>query len=678
MPLKPGKSKATVSGNISELMATGKYRQRQAVAIALSNARRHPKMAGGGIADFENPLQPEENLDPPGPMRMIQKPGLEGMLPIGGQPAGLAGVPMPSRLPMDYASRMARAKEMGFDTNVYHATGADIQQFDNAKSQRQAYGAATHVAEHPNLANVFASQFREGARIMPLKVRLGKVADAQTYKKFADENNWDMRATTAALQAAGYDSVKYSHGQYYNVVDGKLIAAKEGEDTSYAILNPKNIRSHAAQFDPAKSEDADIMFARGGIAAHKSSGAASNKSFVRLTQRLLADKGLYTGKIDGIAGTNTRAAITAFQKAAGLPVTGTVTADTLDALKSPPLPRPRPASGIAGMGEMVPTTGGINLAPDAPFVSADKEGDLSAMMAARINRNWDEQAQKDSLGQYYDARKADLLNQGPPLPSRRDFTSEPTMTAMPGLAGAVAASSRAVHPAFGNADIARTGRDTGMMSPTDEMLLRGKAATLGGHDPTEQADPYAARRTHAPRFFSGPGTGEVSPTVTGGFAKGGIAKVPSFKPPKPVHVGMIHSATPGRTDRLPMAVPKDSYVIPADVVGGMGQGNSTAGSKIINDMLHPHRMKLRLVGARHKPATVFGGHPHAMATGGSAPDSEPVDIIAAGGEMVVPPDDVFAVGGGDMKEGHRIMSQFVTNARQQIARRMLRLPEPKS
>jgi len=47
-----------------------------------------------------------------------------------------------------------------------------------------------------------------------------------------------------------------------------------------------------------------------------------------------------------------------------------------------------------------------------------------------------------------------------------------------------------------------------------------------------------------------------------------------------VHDGPIHSSVAGRTDHLPMHVASGSYVIPADIISALGEGNSMAGFKV--------------------------------------------------------------------------------------------------
>src|ERR1700744_3631855 len=54
----------------------------------------------------------------------------------------------------------------------------------------------------------------------------------------------------------------------------------------------------------------------------------------------------------------------------------------------------------------------------------------------------------------------------------------------------------------------------------------------------------------------------------------------------PLHLGgLIDSATPGRTDQLRISVQPESHIIPADVVSGLGQGNTAAGAQMLNQLL---------------------------------------------------------------------------------------------
>jgi hypothetical protein len=79
------------------------------------------------------------------------------------------------------------------------------------------------------------------------------------------------------------------------------------------------------------------------------------------------------------------------------------------------------------------------------------------------------------------------------------------------------------------------------------------------------------------------------------------------------HTGPIHSSVAGRTDHLPIHVPSGSYVIPADIVSGMGEGNTIAGFKHIKRMFGgtPY-------GNRGGGPYGQGSAPYGMAAGGAA------------------------------------------------------------
>lgn len=138
------------------------------------------------------------------------------------------------------------------------------------------------------------------------------------------------------------------------------------------------------------------------------------------------------------------------------------------------------------------------------------------------------------------------------------------------------------------------------------------------------------------------------------------------KPPEPVtpiggatklHTGAIKAPVAGRTDHLPMHVPSGSYVVPADIVSAIGEGNTAHGFDIIDYMV--------------KQRKASGGDVESMASG------EPVAIVAAGGEYVIPPDAVMGFGDGNMDAGHKALDEWVKFERANTIKTLQKLPGPK-
>jgi hypothetical protein len=124
-----------------------------------------------------------------------------------------------------------------------------------------------------------------------------------------------------------------------------------------------------------------------------------------------------------------------------------------------------------------------------------------------------------------------------------------------------------------------------------------------------------------------------------------------------LHTGAIKAPVAGRTDHLPMHVPSGSYVIPADIVSAIGEGNTEHGFEIIDYMVQQR-----------------------MAAGGDVGDMDqanPVAIVAAGGEYVIPPDAVKGFGDGDLDVGHRALDDWVKSERATTIATLQKLPPPK-
>jgi hypothetical protein len=189
-----------------------------------------------------------------------------------------------------------------------------------------------------------------------------------------------------------------------------------------------------------------------------------------------------------------------------------------------------------------------------------------------------------------------------------------------------------------------------------------------------------------------PAAGLPQPYALGGMleAKGGV-RMPerglSMGATAPSAGGFLHTAGPGRTDNLGINPHSDSYIIPADVTSGMGEGNSLAGAKAFQGAI-----KSAPYGASMPTATHTGhrmGPPHMGFGHASGGKTQTVPIKAAGGEIVVAPEEVQAIGHAhcapgdrqctperDRKRGFAILDALVLHVRKQTIKDLKGLKGP--
>lgn len=149
-----------------------------------------------------------------------------------------------------------------------------------------------------------------------------------------------------------------------------------------------------------------------------------------------------------------------------------------------------------------------------------------------------------------------------------------------------------------------------------------------------------------------------------GYAVGGLAR-PQMRARRHAPAGLIHSSTPGRADLVPARLRRGSYIIPADVVSGIGEGNTLAGARLLHTTLP-------------KAAEMASRGEVALAAGGMADDdADDIEVRLSGGEYQVAPDQVLEIGGGDVSEGAKALDALVQAVRSHTKQTIDRMPPPK-
>jgi hypothetical protein len=161
------------------------------------------------------------------------------------------------------------------------------------------------------------------------------------------------------------------------------------------------------------------------------------------------------------------------------------------------------------------------------------------------------------------------------------------------------------------------------------------------------------------------------------FASGGAPFGQSQTAKQLFRDGFLHGTGPGRYDHLPITVEGGAYVVPADHLAAIGQGNSQAGAAILRKMFGsgPYGMgKPNLPSARTTPPRLSLNAPKPrMAAGGEA---EGVDIIAANGEYVISPEQIIERF-GDLEKGHRALDNWIVKTRKKHIKTLKGLKPPR-
>lgn len=206
--------------------------------------------------------------------------GLGGLGLLGSEDAeaGVAKKAADAVLDMSHAARMQRARDMGFDRDVFHKTWSDnfvdedsFAAFDPTRMQQSDYGYAgkgVYATKHPLSGNTY------GDVTMPLKTNIQNpyIRNADNWGDELDPYIWIPE------NSSKFDSMEDTSAAWTEMMQGKGFDGFIDEATQggeIVIFDPKNIRSVNAAFDPAKKDSANLLASAAGVGTTGLLGAAA-------------------------------------------------------------------------------------------------------------------------------------------------------------------------------------------------------------------------------------------------------------------------------------------------------------------------------------------------------------------------------------------------------------------
>ena len=246
-------------GNVPEAMRRVRSGERISTPLsapvdrAVDSAIENIAEPGRRIGDW---LSQQQGPTPPGFGALL------GPLAEGVMTASMFVPPAAGRLPMDFASRMARAKAMGFltDMPLYHGSGAEFRAFDpkllGSMTGSPMAGTGVAAARDPEYANYFAQLAGQKGGNPQVYQLLHRTENPANLTLRGGESPFAIAGRLLDAWDEGHDAV-----MIHNFPSGL------GPQKIVFVKNENQLRSPFAVFDPARKRDPDLLASIAGIGA---------------------------------------------------------------------------------------------------------------------------------------------------------------------------------------------------------------------------------------------------------------------------------------------------------------------------------------------------------------------------------------------------------------------------
>lgn len=192
------------------------------------------------------------------------------------------------QMPMDEDSRMDRAKALGFDVKAYRGqTGDPGASLNTVRTEGKTAGTGSWATSDPDIAATYSG--RENPVSIPMMIKSGGYQAHDFGGRFWGDSpegkTTDELARSSSAPGVHFKNITDVGPHLWNRANVQKRIPETAD--SFAIKDPKTVRSMFARFDPRLAHLSHLSAATGGAISEKASGGGVNRHLVSSTNPMV-------------------------------------------------------------------------------------------------------------------------------------------------------------------------------------------------------------------------------------------------------------------------------------------------------------------------------------------------------------------------------------------------------